>query len=120
MANYHGGNIVSRKAAEQMGDTFGAHPVGTGPFGFAEHVTQQYLRLVANPSYFRGRPAIDAIVMRMIGADNARQFAFRSGELQLISGTREQRWVDTMRRQPNTVVDIFQPGELRTLHLNET
>ena len=75
---------------------------------------------MANPSYFRGRPAIDAIVMRMIGADNARQFAFRSGELQLISGTREQRWVDTMRRQPNTVVDIFQPGELRTLHLDES
>lgn len=119
VANYHGGNIVSRRAAEQMGDAFGSRPVGTGPFGFAEHVTQQYLRLVANANYFRGRPAIDAIVMRMIPADNARELAFRSGELQLIFGRREQRWIDTMRRQPNTVVDIFQPGELRTLHLNQ-
>ncbi len=120
VANYHGGNIVSRNAAEKMGDTFGSHPIGTGPFGYTEHVTQQYLKLAANPDYFRGRPAIDAIVMRMIPADNARQLAFRSGELQLITGTREQRWVDTMRRQPNTTVDIFEPGELRTLHLNES
>lgn len=119
LANYHGGNIISRRAAEQAGDGFGTRPVGTGPFGFGEHVTQQYLRLVANPSYFRGRPALDAIVMRMIPADNARELAFRSGELQLISGKREQRWTETMRRQPNTVVDIFQPGELRTLHLNQ-
>jgi peptide/nickel transport system substrate-binding protein len=120
VANYHGGNIVSRKAAEKEGNGFGSHPVGTGPFGFAEHVTQQYLRLSANPNYFRGRPAIDTINIRMIAADNARELAFRSGELQLIAGKREQRWVDTMRRQPNTAVDIFQPGELRTLHLNES
>ena len=120
VANYHGGNIVSRKAAEQAGDAFGSHPVGTGPFAFAEHVTQQFLRLTANPNYFRGRPAIDAVVMRMIPADNARELAFRSGELQLVSGKREQRWVDTMRRQPNTALDIFRPGELRTLHLNQS
>lgn len=120
VANYHGGNIISRKAAEQLGDGFGTHPIGTGPFGFAEHVTQQYLRLAANPNYFRGRPALDGIVLRMIAADNARDLAFRSGELQLISGKREQRWVDTMRKQANTIVDIFQPGELRTLHLNES
>ena len=120
VADYHGGNIVSRKAVEKLGDGFGANPVGTGPFAFADHVTQQYLRLVANPNYFRGKPAIDTIMMRMIPADSARELAFRSGELQLIYGKREQLWVNTMRRQPNTVVDIFQPGELRTLHLNES
>jgi peptide/nickel transport system substrate-binding protein len=56
----------------------------------------------------------------MIGEDNARQLAFRSGELQLIAGKREQLWVDTMKRQQNTVIDIFEPGELRTFNLNES
>ncbi len=37
VSNYHGGNIVSRKAAEELGDKFGTNPVGTGPFAFAEN-----------------------------------------------------------------------------------
>jgi len=118
VANYHGGNIISKKAAEALGDKFGAHPVGTGPFAFAEHVTQQYVRLVANADYFRGRPKLDGIMYRMIPADSARDLALASGELALIAGRREQRWVDTTKRRPNTVVDIFDPGELRTLHIN--
>src|SRR4051794_24511798 len=46
VSNYHGGNIVSKKAAEALGDKFASSPVGTGPFAFAEHVTQQYVKLV--------------------------------------------------------------------------
>ena len=48
VTNYHGGNIVSQKAAEELGDKFGTNPVGTGPFAFAENVTQQYVKLVAH------------------------------------------------------------------------
>ena len=44
-SNYHGGNIVSQKAAEKFGDDFGHHPVGTGPFAFVEQATQQYVNL---------------------------------------------------------------------------
>ena len=118
VSNYHGGNIISKKAAEALGDKFGTHPVGTGPFAFAGHVTQQYVKLVAHAVYFRGRPKLDGIVYRMIPADSARDLALASGELELIYGRREQRWVDTTKRRPNTLVDIFDPGELRTLHIN--
>ncbi len=52
--NYHGGNMVCKKAAEALGkDGFGKKPAGTGPFMFAEYVPQQYVKLVANPKYFR-------------------------------------------------------------------
>lgn len=118
LADYHGGNIVSRKAAEELGDTFGTRPVGTGPFAFAEHVTQQYVKLVAHDGYFRGRPKIDTILYRFIASDSSRQLAFAGGELDLFYGKREQRWVDAAREQEGTVVDIFEPAEFRTLHLN--
>lgn len=120
VANYHGGNIVSKKAAEELGDKFGANPVGTGPFAFAENVTQQYVKLVAHDGYFRGRPKIDAIMYRMIPSDSARELAFSSGELDVMHGKREQRWVDAARRRGNMIVDIFSPGEFRTLHINRT
>jgi peptide/nickel transport system substrate-binding protein len=119
VSNYHGGDIVSKKAAEKYGDQFGNHPVGTGPFAFAEHVTQQYVRLVANDAYFRGKPKLAGIMYRMIPSDSSRELAFSSGELDVVQGKREQRWVERARKQ-GMAVDIFRPGEFRTLHINRT
>jgi peptide/nickel transport system substrate-binding protein len=120
VTNYHGGNIVSKKAGEELGDKFGANPVGTGPFAFVESVTQQYVKLAAHDGYFRGRPKIDTIMYRMIPSDSARELAFTSGELDVMYAKREQRWVDAARKRGNMSVDIFRPGEFRTLHINRT
>lgn len=120
VSNYHGGNILSRKAAEELGDRFGAQPVGTGPFSFVEQVTQQYVKLAANPNYFRGKPKIDTIMVRVIPSDSARELAFSSGELDLMYAKREQRWVDAARKRSGFNVDIFQPGEYRILHINQS
>ncbi|MEZ2407914.1 peptide/nickel transport system substrate-binding protein [Bosea sp. OAE752] len=120
VTNYHGGNIVSRKAAEELGDKFGTNPVGTGPFTYVEQVTQQYVKLAANPNYFRGKPKIDSIVIRAIPSDSARELAFTSGEVDLIYAKREQRWVDSARKRAGFNVEIFRPGEYRLLHLNQS
>ena len=120
VSNYHGGNIVSKRAAEELGEKFASNPVGTGPFAFAEHVTQQYVKLVAHVAHFRGRPKIGTIMYRMIPSDNARELAFSSGELDVFYGRREQRWVDAVRRRGTMIVDIFRPGEFRTLHINRS
>ncbi|HYH37677.1 MAG TPA: ABC transporter substrate-binding protein [Azospirillum sp.] len=118
LANYHGGNIVSRNAVETLGEGFKTRPVGTGPFAFAGYAPQRHVELVANPAYFRGAPKIDRIVYRFIGSDNTRELAFSAGELDLVYGKREQVWVERMMKQPKTRVDIFTPGEYRILHLN--
>ncbi|CAH1667407.1 ABC transporter substrate-binding protein [Chelatococcus asaccharovorans] len=118
VANYHGGNIVSKKAAEALGAKFKAAPVGTGPFQFDKAVTQQSVYLKAFPDYFRGAPKIDDIRVDLIPSDSSRELAFRSGELDLIYGKREQRWVDQAKSWGNAVVDIFAPGEYRTVFIN--
>jgi peptide/nickel transport system substrate-binding protein len=119
VSNYHGGNIVSKKAAEKLGDKFGNAPIGTGPFKFGEHVTQQYVTLVANDDYFRGKPKIAGITYRMIPSDSARELAFSSNELDVMQGKREQRWVERGRKN-DMQVDIFEPSEFRTLHINRS
>lgn len=120
VSNYHGGYIVSMKAAEKFGNQFGNHPVGTGPFAFAQHVTQQYVKLVAHDQYFRGKPKLAGITYRMIPSDSDRELAFASGELDLIYGKREKRWVERERKRSGAHVDIFQPAEFRTLFINRT
>ncbi len=69
VANINGGNMVCKKAAEEMGDGFSKKPIGTGPFMFAEYQPQQYVRLVANKQYFRGAPMLDEIMYRYIPSD---------------------------------------------------
>ncbi len=120
VSNYHGGYIVSMKAAEKYGSQFGNHPVGTGPFAFGQHVTQQFVKLVANDRYFRGKPRLAGITYRMLPSDSDRELAFASGELDLIYGKREKRWVERESKRSGARVDIFEPAEYRTLFINRT
>jgi len=119
VSNYHGGNIVSKAAAEKLGEKFGQTPIGTGPFSFAQHVTQQYVKLVANDAYFRGAPRLAGILYRMIPSDSARELAFSAREIDIMAGKREQRWVDRAKAR-GVHVDIFDPAEFRTLFLNRS
>jgi peptide/nickel transport system substrate-binding protein len=120
LSNYHAGMIVSKKAAEKLGDQFMTNPIGTGPFKFEEYKSKQYVSLAAHKPYFRGAPKIDKIVYRYIPSTSSRELAFRSGEIDLFYGDRDQRWVERMRTHKDTAVDVFGPGEHRSLHFNMT
>ena len=120
VASYHGGNVISKKAAEELGEDFASQPVGTGPYAFVEHVTQQHVTLAAHAGYFRGAPQVPTIIYRFISSDSSRDLAFQTGELDLVQGKREQRWVESARQVPGASVDVFDPGEFRTLHINQS
>ena len=112
--------IVSKKAIEKMGDKFMTNPIGTGPFMFEEYKSKQYVSCLSYKQYFRGAPKIDKIIYRYIPSTSSRELAFRSGEIDLFYGDRDQRWIERMRGYKDTVVDVFGPGEHRSLHLNMT
>ena len=120
VANINGGNMVCKKAAEEMGDGFSKKPIGTGPFMFAEYQPQQYVRLIANKQYFRGAPMLDEIMYRYIPSDSSRDLAFQSGELDMIYGKQDQSWVDRTKQLQGVKVLAMEPGELSTLFLNVT
>lgn len=120
VANYHGGNIVSKKAAEALGADFRIKPVGTGPFSLAEYKSNESLTLNAHKGYFRGAPKIDKIVYRFIPADAARDLAFTSGELDVVYGRQDQRWVERFQKEAGISVEVVRPSELSLLHVNQT
>ncbi len=57
---------------------FWIQPVGNGPYRYVRHVPKVMTELEANPDYFRGRPAIDRIILKF-GSDV-------SGLLELLAG----------------------------------
>lgn len=118
VANYHGGNIVSKKAAEERGADFATQPVGTGPFMVQEYVPQERVVFTANPDYFRGAPKLDGIEYRYIPADSARDLALKAGELDVSYGRQDQEWINATKGTDGLVVDIMRPAELQQFHLN--
>jgi peptide/nickel transport system substrate-binding protein len=118
LTNYSGGYIVSRRAAEQRGADFVRSPIGTGPFALDRVTPNQSAELVAHAQYFRGAPRIGRISYRFIPSDASRDLAFQNRELDLNYGRADQTWVNRTRQQPNTIVDVFEPGELSILNLN--
>jgi peptide/nickel transport system substrate-binding protein len=71
--------IVSPENAEsRMEDAF-KNPVGTGPFKFVEWVKDDHITLEAYEGYWRGRPALDRIIFRVIPDPSARLLALEAG-----------------------------------------
>ncbi|NJM33593.1 MAG: polyamine ABC transporter substrate-binding protein [Rhodomicrobium sp.] len=120
LINYHGGNIVCKKAAEEMGETFQRKPVGTGPFMFSEYRAQQFTRLIAHKDYFRGRPKLDSVTVRYIPSDASRDLAFQAREIDIVYGKQDETWLERMKRLPDTVAVAMEPAELTNIYLNVT
>jgi len=76
--------IVSPTAVEKYGDEYGRHPVGTGPFKFEEWRTRDHITLVANENYWRGRPALDKVIFRVIPEEGSRMLSLQTGEVDLV------------------------------------
>ena len=63
--------IVPRDLVEEQGDTFGMHPVGTGPFRFVRWEPGKEIVLAANPDYFDGPPRLARLVFRIFPGQGA-------------------------------------------------
>ncbi|MFK8076616.1 MAG: ABC transporter substrate-binding protein [Granulosicoccus sp.] len=120
LISYHGGNIVCQDAVESLGEGYSQTPVGTGPFMFSEYKPQQYIKLVANPEYFRGEPSIKEIIYRYIPSDSTRDLAFQSGEIDMTTGRQDQTWADRIEKLDGANLVLMSPGEMSVLSLNKT
>ncbi|MFW6180171.1 MAG: ABC transporter substrate-binding protein [Spirochaetota bacterium] len=73
--------IVSPANAEKWKEDAFAHPVGTGPFKFVEWVKDDHITLEAFDDYWKGRPALDRLIFRVIPDPSARLLALERGDI---------------------------------------
>ncbi len=60
------------------------HPIGTGPFEFAEWKQKEYIKVKKNKNYrIKGIPYLDGITIKIIEDETTRLAALQSGELDL-------------------------------------
>jgi peptide/nickel transport system substrate-binding protein/oligopeptide transport system substrate-binding protein len=77
-------SIYNRAFTEAAGDQFGLTPEttdGTGPFILSDYVLNDSEMLVANDSYFRGRPKLDRILVRVVSDSETLRLLFETDEI---------------------------------------
>jgi peptide/nickel transport system substrate-binding protein len=60
--------------------------VGSGPFLVVERRTGQFIRMVANDNFYKGRPNVDELVFRIYNNPDALGQALVKGEIDIASG----------------------------------
>ena len=61
--------ILPREVVEREGESFGTHPVGTGPFKFVSWERGKEIVLAANPDYFDGPPLLAGLTYRIYSGE---------------------------------------------------
>lgn len=76
-------SIVNEKAVKEAGDSYGQHPVGTGPYKFVEWVSGDKVVLAANEDYYLGAPAIKNLIFKVIVETTNRTIGLETGEVDI-------------------------------------
>lgn len=78
------GWVVPKKYVEKVGDDgFKKHPVGAGPYKFVSFTPGVELVLEAFDGYWRKKPALKHIVMKVIPDESTRLAALKRGEVDI-------------------------------------
>ena len=81
---YPTGLIVSPEAVKKYGKDFGRHPVGSGPFKFAQWESNSHVTVEKNKEYWGGVPKLEAVVFRPITDANTRVAEMLSGGIDMM------------------------------------
>ena len=122
VANWQGGFVICKKAAEEMGDTYRTEPVGSGPFMFESYSPNENVTLVAFPDYYGGKPALDEVIFSYVPDTTARRFAFVQQELDVIQGASNNDWLtEVVSATPGGAkIDLLGPVRNVCMHMKRS
>lgn len=101
-----GCGIQAPIAGREMMDSGDYTPIGTGPYKFVEYVTDDYLVLEANESYWQGAPDVETITWRSIPENSTRVANLLTGAVDLTVGVPPQDW-DRINENDGTEVQDY-------------
>ncbi len=83
-ASYHM-VILDKSYQEEVGwDGYLDHPIGTGPYKFADRATGSYVDMEANELYWQGEPDIKKVSLRILPDANSQLLSLETGEVDVL------------------------------------
>jgi peptide/nickel transport system substrate-binding protein len=95
------------------------HPIGTGPFKFADFKPNQSITVTRNPDYWKpSRPYLDGIEYTIIKDVSTRLLSFLSGKDDVYFGVTIPQLKDVRSHAPEAICDMFTGNVARNLIVN--
>lgn len=76
-------SIVSEKSYTELGDEFGTHPVGTGPYKVVDWVTDDRIELTRFDDYWGDKANIKDVTVRLIPESTTRSIEVETGGIDI-------------------------------------
>ncbi|TAJ71201.1 MAG: hypothetical protein EPO42_15160, partial [Gallionellaceae bacterium] len=112
-------HVLGPLSAEQINRApFNQKPVGTGPFAVSEFATDDHVTLTANPYYWRSRPKLQRLIVRIVPDRNTQVNLLRAGELSLLASVPPAR-LEEILRLPTVVVKRYLSPVYALIQLDE-
>lgn len=99
VANYHQGQIVSRRAIEEAGDQVRWQPVGTGPYYLESIDVTSQIVLRRHEGYYKGPAPIEKLVFNIIKDEATATIALRNGEVDLVMRSNREENLTRLRSE---------------------
>ncbi len=77
-------NLVMPVVPNGAGPELRDHPIGTGPYKFVSFAVDDNVTLTAFPEYFRGAPANDGVVLKVVPDEIMRALELRKGTVDMV------------------------------------
>lgn len=121
-------SIVSPAAAEQQGEQFGKHPVGTGPFKFVKWEENAELRVERNPDYNwapetvenQSAPYLNSITFKIVPEEATRIGSLQSGQVTAVETVPPQNVLSLQNDAKFQLLKVNSPGLPYTLFINQS
>lgn len=111
--------IVPKDYGGKSMDGFYQAPVGTGAYKWGEWKKGQYLKLVANPSYWqKGKPYLDSVTWKVVPDSNTRKLQVQGGQVD-INEYPDWSSFKSLATASNVTAKTFPSTELDYLAFNE-
>ncbi len=97
--------------------TVSSPTVGAGPYVMIERKVRQFIRMQANPNYFRGKPAVDEVDFKIYQNADAMGQALKKGEIDFAEGL-ESNVYNSLKNTPGITTVGAAPAAFDELAFN--
>lgn len=96
--------------------------IGTGPYVLSEFVTDEYAVFEVNENYWRKKPDIEKLTVKVISDNQTRLLALQKGEIDIIYGKNmiDADAINNFKEMEGFTVEMSKPTSTRQILLNTT
>lgn len=99
-------------------DPFQQKPVGAGPFMITDWVSGDHITMKANPNYWRGKPKLDEVDIKIVPSSEAGMAAVQTGDVDWVVDLAESNIPDVTAMAPKVNLNVIKTSNFEHLLFN--